>query len=91
MDTQRTQEQRANSEGKREGRGQCDIVSIATNGCRVQYMGLGRAAGVLCHSPMLPLSQHTIPTGVEHGRGREGHQLPQTLVAQCSSREIYYF
>ena len=38
----------------------------------VQYVGSCWSGGVLCHSPVLPLPEHSLPGCMEHGRRGEG-------------------
>ena len=52
-------------------------------------MGPGRSGGVLCHSPVLPLSQHPLSGGVEHGGGRQGHRVPAPVAAQHTGKHTY--
>ena len=59
-------------------------VLLGGDGCCVQHMGHGWTGSVLRHSPVLPVKEHTLPGGVEHGRRGEGNPPPPAMAAQHS-------
>ena len=59
-------------------------VPLGGDGCCVQHVGHGWTGSVLRHSPVLPVKEHTVPGGVEHGRRGEGSPPPPAMAAQHS-------
>ena len=61
-------------------------VPLGGDGCCVQHVGHGWTGSVLRHSPVLPVKEHTVPGGVEHGRRGEGSPPPPAMAAQHSGK-----